>query len=157
MTLPSGSYSPLTKKKIKHFSIHILLQHQFGFARDSATHDGNMSKHIAYPVFYSTAMHRTSRKLNYADNSQTLQKFHTLTCYPVVHCALGPSRGSFWQDWDALWANSVHSWRACWWGSIRSSQPKTMEGPQELTFHFQNDWTHRSETWKNLWFVLSNW
>jgi len=38
------------------------------------------------PVFYSAAMHRTSRKLNYADNSQTLQKFHTLTRYPVVHC-----------------------------------------------------------------------
>ena len=45
-----------------------------------------MSKHIAYPVFYSAAMHRTSRKLNYPDNSQTLQKFHTLTRYPVVHC-----------------------------------------------------------------------
>jgi hypothetical protein len=38
------------------------------------------------PVFFSVAMHCTSRKLNYADNSQTLQKFHTLTRYPVVHC-----------------------------------------------------------------------
>jgi len=38
------------------------------------------------PVFYSAAMHCTSRKLNYADNSQTLQKFHTLTRYTVVHC-----------------------------------------------------------------------
>ena len=83
VALPNHPYSPLKKAEAVCYSYFIAAELWFC---KRLCNDGNMSKHIAYPVFYSVAMHRTSRKLNYPDNSQTLQKFHTLTRYPVVHC-----------------------------------------------------------------------